>query len=198
MSSVATTLDEIGAKAPANKTAVIIPDGGPSVAYGEFRALVASLADALRKEGIGAGDPVAVVLPNGLEFLVAFLAATWARAIAAPLNPAYKLEELRFYMEDIGIKAAIVPPGEHAARDAAAQLKIPVYEVRLDPPGGAELVCPAFMRQPSPVSRESERPTAEDVALFLHTSGTTSRPKGVPLRHGNLMASLDNIIRTYQ
>ena len=70
-----------------------------------------------------------MVLPNNLEFLVAFLATTWARAIAAPLNPGYKVEEFRFYLEDAGAKAVIVGPGDHPAREAARQLGIPIWEV---------------------------------------------------------------------
>jgi acyl-CoA synthetase (AMP-forming)/AMP-acid ligase II len=195
MAVEATTLEAIGATAPAGKTAVIIPDTGQTLTYGGFRAQVASLATALRHEGISAGDPVAIVLPNGAEFLVAFLGATWARAVAAPLNPAYKLEEFRFYMEDIGVKAAIVPPGVHPAREAAAQLNVPVWEARLGSDGRVVLahLSPAG-RTPA---QEDGGPAADDVAMFLHTSGTTSRPKGVPLRHGNLMASLENIVRTY-
>jgi acyl-CoA synthetase (AMP-forming)/AMP-acid ligase II len=177
------------------RTAAVVPDGGPRVTYAALRQQIASLADALRRGGIRAGDAVAVVLPNGLEFLATFLATSWARAIAAPLNPAYKVEEFRFYMEDSGARAVIVPPGEHAARQAAAQLNIPLWEARLDGQGRPHLqrlaggVAPAL---------DEGCPHAGDVALFLHTSGTTSRPKGVPLTHGNLMTSVRNIARTYQ
>jgi acyl-CoA synthetase (AMP-forming)/AMP-acid ligase II len=195
MAAEASTLGEIGATAPAKKTAVIIPDAGPTLTYGGLRAQAAALASTLRREGITPGDPVAIVLPNGAEFLVAFLAATWARAIAAPLNPAYKLEEFRFYMEDIGVKAAILPPGEHPARAAAAQLDVPAWEARLG--GDGRVALARLSPQASTPAQDTGGPTADDVAMFLHTSGTTSRPKGVPLRHGNLMASLDNIIHTY-
>ena len=114
MSAEASTLSAIGLTAPGDKTAVIISDGGPTLTYAGLREQVAALAGTLRREGIAPGDPVAIVLPNGAEFLVTFLAATWARAIVAPLNPAYKLDEFTFYMEDIGVKAVILPPGEHA------------------------------------------------------------------------------------
>ena len=87
-----------------------------------------------------AGDPVAIVLPNGAEFLVTFLATTWALLIAAPLNPAYKVDEFKFYMEDIGVKAVIVPPGEHPARDAARQMYLPAWEARLGAVGRVGLV----------------------------------------------------------
>ena len=172
---------------------MFIPDG-PEVTYGQLQQQIEAVTAALREGGVQAGEPIAIVLPNNLEFLVAFLATTWARAVAAPLNPGYKVEEFRFYLEDAGAKAVIVPPGDHPAREAARQLQIPIWECGLDAQGQVFV-----QRQTGQASAES-RPIAadapSDVALFLHTSGTTSRPKGVPLTHGNLMASIANIAAT--
>jgi oxalate---CoA ligase len=153
---------------------------------------VDTLADALRRGGVRVGDAVAIVLPNGLEFLATFLAVTWARGIAAPLNPAYKTEEFRFYMEDAGVRAVLLPPGDHPARVAAAELDLPVWQVEIMN-GKVRIEIPA-----QPASVAGDAPVPDDVALFLHTSGTTSRPKGVPLTHANLMANIANIARTYQ
>src|SRR5262249_8625306 len=150
---------------------------------------------ALRTGGVQAGDPIAIVLPNNLEFLAAFLATTWARAVAAPLNPAYKVEEFRFYLEDAGARAVLVAPGDHPAREAARQLQIPILECGLDALDWVYVRRQTGEAAPNP---DRSAPTASDVALFLHTSGTTSRPKGVPLTHGNLMASITNIAATYQ
>ena len=175
----------------AQRTAVIIPDGGPYTTYAQLGQQIARIADALRRGGVRPGDPVAIVLGNGLDYLVSFLATTVARGIAAPLNPAYKAEEFRFYMEDAGARAVIVPPGEHPARQAAAELKLPSWEASVDAGGQVQLACPPT------TTATSDPPQPTDVALFLHTSGTTSRPKGVPLTHGNLMASIRNIARTY-
>jgi acyl-CoA synthetase (AMP-forming)/AMP-acid ligase II len=194
MSADLFTLGELLAPDFAGRPAVVIPDGPPPVTYAGLRGQVDTLAEALRRGGLRPGDPVSIVLPNGLEFLTTFLAVTMARAIAAPLNPAYKVEEFRFYMEDAGVRAAIVPPGDHPAREAAAQLRVPVWEARLDPSGAVRLEGPpvgaAWSGQP-------HAPRPDDVALFLHTSGTTSRPKGVPLTHQNLTTSIRNIVRTY-
>src|SRR5262249_6492399 len=74
------------------------------------------------------------------------------------------------------------------------QLNLPIWEARLDTAGGVQLECAgAAADAPS----TTNGPRGDDVALFLHTSGTTSRPKGVPLTHANLMASLRNIVATY-
>jgi acyl-CoA synthetase (AMP-forming)/AMP-acid ligase II len=191
MPAQASTLADLWPADCANRTAVVTPDDGRSVTYAQLRTQTAALADQLRRRGVRPGDPLAVVMPNGLAYLTTFLAVTWARAVAAPLNPAYKTEEFAFFLEDAGAKALLVLPGEQAARAAAAALNIPVWEVCPAPDGGLSLAAPATAAAP-----ECD-PQPGDVALFLHTSGTTSRPKGVPLTHHNLTTSLRNIAATY-
>jgi acyl-CoA synthetase (AMP-forming)/AMP-acid ligase II len=176
------------------RTAVIVPDGGPQVSYALLREQVAGLSATLRQGGIRPGDVVAIVLPNGLEYLTTFLAVTGARAIAAPLNPAYKVEEFRFYLEDAGACAVVTAPGAHPAGQAAAQLGLGVWLADLDHQGRVRLQQWGQAKAAAP---DADPPQADDVALFLHTSGTTSRPKGVPLTHGNLMASIGNIAGHY-
>src|SRR5262249_5983267 len=110
-------------------------------------------------------------------------------------NPGYKVEEFRFYLEDAGARAVIVPPGDHPAREAAGLLRIPVWECGLD---ANDKVCVRYPTGQGAPNPDRSPPTPSDVALFLHTSGTTSRPKGVPLTHGNLMTSIANIAATYQ
>ena len=75
----------------ASQPAVFIPDG-PEVTYSQLQKQIEAVTAALREGGVRAGDPIGIVLGNNLEFLVAFLATTWARAVAAPLNPGYKVE----------------------------------------------------------------------------------------------------------
>ncbi|MSQ07958.1 MAG: AMP-dependent synthetase [Dehalococcoidia bacterium] len=187
------TLNSVLQPASPSHTAIIIPDG-PRVSYREFATEIERVAGLLAGAGVSRQRSVSIVLPNTLEFMSVFLATAQAGAIAAPLNSAYTLDEFKFFMEDAAAQFAIVPPGPHAGRDAATQLGIPVIEASLDGAGrtvlarnGAALTA---HRDPAP-------PSPDDVALFLHTSGTTSRPKGVPLRHANLMASLKNIRDTY-
>lgn len=193
MSVDAATLAELLSPEFTARPAVIIP-GGPTVTHGQLREQVFRLADTLRRGGVESQSTVSIVLPNGLEYLTTFLATTCAGAIAAPLNSAYKADEFKFYMEDAESRSVIVPPGAHPAREAAAQLNLPVWESRLDSAGAVQLE-----RAGASTSRETSGngPRGDDVALFLHTSGTTSRPKGVPLTHANLMASLRNIVATY-
>ncbi len=178
MSEPRTLLDVLHA-AEEGRAAVVLPDTGLSVTYGELRGRVRAMAAGLRGAGIGPGDRVALALPNGLDAMVAFLAASAAGA-AAPLNPAYKFEEFCFYLADTQAKMLMVPAGEGAgARRAAEQAGIPVVTPDIAAAGGG----PA--------------PAPDDIALVLHTSGSTGRPKRVPLRHRNLAASTATIARTY-
>jgi acyl-CoA synthetase (AMP-forming)/AMP-acid ligase II len=189
------TLVDCCAMVDPDHPAVVLPEEGTRLTYRQLASRLTSLRDVFHRGGIGPGDPVSLVLPNGLEFLTTFLAVTWARAVAAPLNPAYKVDEFVFYMQDAGARAVIVPPGPHPARQAAEQLNLPLWQVQLDGRGGVRLERVSGSAS-TPAGDDLPRP--DDVALFLHTSGTTSRPKGVPLTHENLMTSIRNIAATYR
>jgi len=190
-----TTLADLLPVGSEHHTAVIIPDTGLQLTYAELRDRIALLAQALRRSGIGPGDRVAIVLPNGLEFLATFLALTWVGATAAPLNPAFTLDECRFYIADARVDATVLGPGAQAAREAAAALGVPTWEAQLA--AGAHVnIEPLSGERPSRGAVETPRP--DDIALLLHTSGTTSRPKGVPLTHHNLMTSVRAIRSCYE
>ncbi|MDE2686606.1 MAG: acyl--CoA ligase [Chloroflexota bacterium] len=177
----------------ASDMAISVPDGA-NVTYAEFGEEIERVAELLAGAGMQPGRAVSIALPNGLEFMVVFLAVARAGAIAAPLNPAYTADEFKFYMEDAEAQLAILPLGEHPAREAAAELGVPTIEAALDDAGRTML---SRGGDTLAARRDAPAPSSDDVALFLHTSGTTSRPKGVPLTHGNLAASIKNIGDTY-
>lgn len=190
------TLADLLAHANPKQPAVSLPEDGAAIFYRDLADHIEQLAGSLRQTLLQPGDTLAIVLPNGLEFLVAFLGATRARLVAAPLNPAYKAEEFRYYLEDLGARAVIVPSEpQHPARAAAAALNLPQWEMKRQASGQVCLQGPGV---PETMGKDADLPRPDDVALFLHTSGTTSRPKGVPLTHGNLMASVRNIAAHYQ
>jgi acyl-CoA synthetase (AMP-forming)/AMP-acid ligase II len=163
----------------------------PWLTYRDLRALAETTVNALNGMGIGRGDRVALVLPNGPEAASSFVTIACG-VTTAPLNPGYKPDEFAFYLGDIDAKALVIQAGmESPARAAAADRNIPVIElVPEGPAGGFTLVPPAGM---AGVAARPGRGQAQDVALLLHTSGTTSRPKIVPLRHINVTASAYHI-----
>jgi acyl-CoA synthetase (AMP-forming)/AMP-acid ligase II len=181
--------------------AVIVP-GAPAltVSYQKLSADVKAFQQQLAKAGVSAQAAVSIALPNTYEFIVSFIAASWQRAIAAPLNPAYKQSEFEFYIDDLKSAIALVPKGAYA-KDAAAVRAARKYQAAIAECyyNGSEVVLDIkeagkLAGKSSPVL--SAQP--EDVALVLHTSGTTGRPKAVPLSHRNLLRTMSNIQATYQ
>jgi len=147
----------------------------------------------LNAMGIGRGDCVAIVMPQGPEMAMAFLAIACG-AITAPLNPAYVEREFLFHLEDLEARALVCLRGDASpARLAAQALGIPVVEIAARESGKVDFVGPAGKATSAPGISN-----AENVALILHTSGTTSRPKMVPLTHGNLLFSAHQISRTLE
>lgn len=174
-------------------TALFAP-GRSSLSYQQLFAQVQKIREQLNDLGIGQADRVAVSLPNGPEMAVAFLAVA-SRATCAPLNPTYNAEEFKFYLGDLEARAAIVPAGAPSPlREVCQALGIPVLELCArpeDPAGIFDLEGPrAGERQ------EASLPEESSIALALHTSGTTSRPKMVPLAHKNLCLSGRNVAQT--
>ena len=175
-------------------TALSAP-GRPDLTYHGLRQHAQATVAALNARGIGRGDRVATVLPNGPEMASAFVAIA-AGAATAPLNPAYRQPEFEFYLSDLGAKALVLLENDDTpARAAAATLGVRVLEIHTDPttPAGT------FHFAGEPGAEPARHPgtaTPDDIALLLHTSGTTSRPKLVPLLHRNVCATADNIRRT--
>jgi len=172
--------------------ALVVP-GGVSLTYAQLRDLIAEAARRFESLGMKSGDRVAIVLPNRPETIVTFLAVT-AVATACPMNPGYKESEFRFYFDDTRARFLVVPPGDGADARRAFADGGPVIEIALERSGHLSLEG-SRGSQPSFGGLVSE---LNDIALVLHTSGTTSRPKRVPLRHRNVTASVDNIVRCYR
>ncbi|MZR32237.1 acyl--CoA ligase [Sneathiella litorea] len=174
--------------------AAIGAPGRAPLPYKALRELAARVIVKLNDLGIGRGDRVAIVLPNGPEMASAFVTVASA-ATTAPLNPDYKAEEFEFYLNDLQAKALLVEAGSHSpAIDIAQKLGIAVIELTVPkgaPAGYFELTGSTIGETASPGPAEPG-----DVALILHTSGTTSRPKIVPLSHRNVTASAQNIVHS--
>ena len=180
-------------RVPGSEPALLAPGRSPAT-YASLCEQAEQTAAVLAGAGIGRGDAVGIVLPPGPELASAFVGVA-AAAVCAPLNPAYGKQEFEFYLSDISVKALILEGGaETPAREAARTLGIPVFELKPRPDAAAGRfdlrTTPAGLPQaPAPAS-------PGDTALILHTSGTTSRPKMVPLSQENLCRSAANIAAT--
>ncbi len=175
--------------------ALVAPDY-PTLTYQQLQDNIASLVQQLHTFGLGQGDRLAIAMSNGVPMVITFLAAALC-GTAAPLNPKYKQEEFSFYYADIQAKALITLSDTVEMAIAAASPEMSIIAAQVQTDGtlifncvrpGASAATPAALATPN----------ADAVAMILHTSGTTSRPKRVPIRHRNLIASAQNIIGVYQ
>ncbi len=174
--------------------AIAAPSRKP-LSHGELRALIKHTVARLNELGAGRNDRVAIVLPNGPEMAACFLAVASGTA-SAPLNPAYRQDEFEFYLGDLNAKLLIAMQGvDTPARAAAAKLGVPIVELVPDTAAGAGSFTLQGTGAGSPAANGGFA-QPDDVAMVLHTSGTTSRPKIVPLSQKNLCASAANIRRT--
>lgn len=168
-----------------------------ALTYKSLWEQVSSTVNVLKAVGVCPTDRVALLLPNGPEMAVAFLAAASA-AIAAPLNPGYRIKELEFYFSDLRPRVLLVDSRlDTPARDLAPAYGATVIDLVSLPDAAAGIfTLPGRSSaegddQPGNVNAVDE----DSVALVLHTSGTTSRPKQVPLSHTNIALSARNIVR---
>ncbi|WP_326698422.1 non-ribosomal peptide synthetase [Streptomyces sp. NBC_01754] len=159
--------------------------------YRQLRDRVALTGRTLAGLGVGRGSRVALVLPNGPELALAFLAVA-AHATAAPLNPAYKEQEFAFYLDDMGTDALLVEEGSDSSAVAVAKERgIRIIELVPDASGPAGTFGLRSPTESAPAPRTGWA-APEETALILHTSGTTAQPKLVPLTHANLGAAAGN------
>lgn len=187
------TVRDLLSAPPESSIAISGLDRAP-LTYGGLRALADGAVATMNAYGVGRGDRVAIVLPNGPEMATAFVALATGLT-TAPLNPAYRAEEFDFYLDDLGAKALVVSESEDGPAVAVARRRgIPIVRliVPADAPAGqfelqietGSALAPSTSGGPA---------SMDDVALVLHTSGTTSRPKIVPLTQANVTASATHI-----
>ena len=189
MNPTPSTLLDLLKHGPSGKTAIVLPEHNIHITYAALLSQVQAVAEQLAASGINRGDRVGIALSNGLPMIVSFLAAA-AAGTAAPLNPLYKEDEFRFYLEDTSARVLILPPdGAEEARRAAGD-RVPILTIDMDTSGTVSVIG---------VSGQGTvtEPNVDEVALVLHTSGSTGRPKRVPLAHANLSISAQNVASSY-
>ena len=174
----------------------ILAPARQSITYQQLFNHLKAISLQLNQLGFRQGDRVAVVLPNGPEMAAAFLAVS-SVCTCAPLNPAYRVDEFTFDLQDLKVKVLITCYGNnHPACLSAASLGIPILHLEPDSKNAGLFSLASNL----PVDESFSQPIfagISDVTLVLHTSGTTSRPKIVPLTHRNVFYSVQNIANSY-
>jgi amino acid adenylation domain-containing protein len=168
--------------------------GRPDGAFLDHTSLlcnVVAMGETLRSIGIERGDRIALSLPDALQAAVAFLAVA-THSVCAPMNPRFRRAEIEFHLTDLSISALVVPEGEDPpALNVATRLGVQILRLACDKRG-----FPAALIADRIVQRCRKNRGVTNQALLLHTSGTTARPKIVPLSHANLVTSSRNIARS--
>ncbi len=172
----------------------LVSPGREPITYRQLLIQIDAIIESLSAIGIGRHDRVAFVLPNGIETAVAFLGISCA-AISVPLNPSYRENEVDIYLSDLSAKLLIVQAGVRtSAAPVARRRGIPVAELVSSAKDASMLFS---LEASGPVSSAPQQTIeADDVALILHTSGTTAKPKRVLLSHNNLCTSAFSVRNT--
>lgn len=175
----------------ADKVALTVPGGGLNLTYGQLMEAVIKTAESFQSAVADwpRGRPIALSFSNCPEFVVSFLALAWSGIPAMPLNPTLTADLAAEPLADEQPGALIAAPGPSTVREAAARVGIPRWTL-----------LPDFRIDEMPVGGKARNgvPGPDSIALLLQTSGTTGKPKWVPLTHANLLASIGNISATYQ
>jgi len=159
-------------------------DATRTLSYREVEDRAAAFAEQLAERGVGAGDVLAIMLPNGLELLIGILGAWRVGAAATPINPTFTARELDYQLADSGAKLLLAPPGTMS---------------------GIDLITPEQMRDLPESANLSANPHAnpdpeiapDQLALLVYTSGSTGQPKGVMLDHANAQAMTSQMVATF-
>jgi acyl-CoA synthetase (AMP-forming)/AMP-acid ligase II len=170
--------------------ALIDPIAGTTMTHAQLHQQIDSVAEQLAGLGVSAGDRVALSTANGSDLIVTALAIVAIGAAVAPINPALTTAEIRNEIDDLRCSLMLHgAPAAAAALDAAQVAGIAAHALSIS--DGDVVIAGAPRR---PVQRSSD---PRSIALLLHTSGTTSKPKTVPLSQSNLAYSARTIVATY-
>jgi fatty-acyl-CoA synthase len=199
-------LDELAARQPEHE---LIVGDGQRLSYAQTRARARRLAKGLRRLGVARGDRVALVMTNRPEWLLLDFAVTTLGATLVPISTWSRPRELEYVLAHCGVGTLVTIPRLGAQRfvDTVSEMGGPgssrLPDLRhLVVAGGERPVGAITLDELDELGRDvpdTEIDTArravapEDVACILYTSGTTSTPKGVPLRHRGLIENMWNI-----
>ncbi|MDQ3134973.1 MAG: long-chain-fatty-acid--CoA ligase [Acidobacteriota bacterium] len=183
-------LERRAAAAP-DKTFLFSAEDGRRWSYAEFDAAVNRTANLLAARGVGKGDVVSLLLPNGPEYVVAYFACFSLGALAGPINSLLKADEVAYALNHSEAKALLInsefrPLVDDTRRDLPTLRAVIEFDDLVD-------ATKDFSETPGDTWRELHL-TPDGEAIIIYTSGTTGRPKGCLLTHGNLLANARQIV----
>jgi long-chain acyl-CoA synthetase len=199
MDSIPVVLQQTAARV--SHRPAIIWGAGPEqevISYAELAVTVERIAAGMASLGVGAGDRVALLLPNCPQFALSYLAASRLGAMAVPMNPILAPDEVEWIVSDSGAKVLVAVEITAPLALAMAQRCDCVERVVVagrDVPEGALDFRALMTGDPSTLPPP---PDAEQIAVLQYTSGTTGRPKGAMLTHANILSNARASIEAVQ
>jgi oxalate---CoA ligase len=179
-----------------NHPALVVPESGASLSYAGLQRALDRAAGRLAEIGVSDGDRVALVGANGPALILAFIAVTARGAAAAPLNPSLSVAELAAELDDLRV-SHLLHDGSATAAEAATVTATATAPAATVPASVFGLRDGLLHVDDRPGDPREDAGSPDALALLLHTSGTTSKPKTVPIRQRNLIASTGAIAKTY-
>jgi len=188
MSNVSTLIDS--KSVPEAKAALVCPSRNETYSFKTLREEMNRVGQGLLTLGVKKGDRVCIYLDSSPEYLISYFALWRIGAVAVPTNIVYKGEELRHVIRDAGA-IAVITDQQGALVIHAIQKDVPTVAEVISV-GGACEGCVAWESfPPAPANMRSVNCSVEDLCHIQYTAGTTGKPKGAMLTHGNWMTALD-------
>ena len=170
-----------------------LPDG-KVITHQDFLATGAQIANAMTNIGLKPGDRVAVQVEKSPEALALYAACAQAGLVFLPLNTAYTVDELSYFIENSGA-SLIVCDGKSAEKLAGVAKDLGAKIETLNADGSGSLMEQA---QSAPAQFATVERTGDDLAAFLYTSGTTGRSKGAMLTQDNLLSNAETLVKEWR
>ena len=182
------------ASAAPGKHFLISEADGRRFTFAELDAAVTRTARLLESQGIGKGDVVSLLMPNGAEYVIGYFACWKLGAIAGPVNSLLKAHEIEFVIADSEAKALLIH-SDFLPIIESIRKELPTLQavIQFDDEAVATREVDTEWSNPGTANSSLSDINSDSEAIIIYTSGTTGKPKGCLLTHGNLIANARQI-----